>query len=70
MKVMLKAQASKYSLPVSVIAERKMSVLESIVYYLKTEYSLSYHDIALIIRRDDRTVWTVYQRALKKLKKH
>jgi len=68
MKVILKAPVSKYSLPVSTIAGRKLSVLESIVYNLRETYSLSYHEIALIMRRDDRTVWTVYYRALKKLK--
>jgi hypothetical protein len=68
MKMVLKAPVSKYKLPVSVVAERKLSVLESIVYYLKITHNLSYHDIAIIVRRDDRTVWTVYQRALKKMK--
>ncbi len=68
MKFTLKAAVSSYSLPVSVIADRRLSVLEGIVAYLKKTYGLAYHEIALIIRRDDRTVWTVYQRALKKLK--
>jgi len=68
MKVVLKTPVSKYKLPVSVIADRKMSVLENTVYHLKKTYNLSYHNIAIIIRRDDRTVWTVYDRALKKLK--
>lgn len=68
MKVILRAPVSKYSLPVSAIAGRKLSVLESIVYHLRKTYSLSYHEIALIMRRDDRTVWTVYNRALRKLK--
>lgn len=70
MKPLLKASVSKYSWPASIIANRKLSVLESIVYYIKTTYKLSYHDIAFIIKRDDRTVWTVYTRALKKLKKN
>lgn len=68
MKVMLKAPVSKYELPVLVLAQKKLSVLESIVYYIKKNYGLSYHDIALLIRRNDRTVWTVYNRALRKLK--
>jgi hypothetical protein len=66
MRMVLKARVSAYSLPVSVIADRKLSVLEGIVYYLRAAYGLSYHDVAVILRRDDRTVWTVYQRALKK----
>ena len=65
----LKVRVSKYFLPLSVIADKKLSVLETIVYYLKKTYSLSYHDIALLLRRDDRTIWTVYQRALKKGRK-
>lgn len=68
MKVVLKAPASKYSLPVSVLAQKKLSVLESIVSYLKKTYGLSNHDVAGLLMRDDRTVWTVYNRALKKLK--
>lgn len=67
MSFILKATASKYSLPLKVIAKRKLSVLESIAYYLKQTYSLSYHEVALLLKRDDRTVWTVYQRALRKL---
>jgi len=69
MKSVLKAPVSRYSLPVSVLTQKKLSVLESIVYYIRKNYSLSYHDIALLIRRDDRTVWTVYNRALEKLKR-
>ena len=65
----LSAPATKQSLPVKVIADRKLSVLESIVHHLKKTYGLQFHEIALMLRRDDRTVWTVYQRALKKLHK-
>ena len=67
MKARLKAPVSKYSVPLSVIADKRFSVLESIVYYLKKTYSLSYHEIAVLLRRDDRTIWTVYHRALKKI---
>lgn len=69
MKLVIKAPASKYNLPVSIISERKMSVLESITYYLRRNYDLSYHDVAELLKRDDRTIWTVYNRALRKLKK-
>ncbi len=69
LKRMLRVEDSKYMIPVSVIADKKLSVLEGIVYYLRTRHGLSYHDTAVLIRRDDRTVWTVHNRALKKLKK-
>jgi DNA-directed RNA polymerase specialized sigma24 family protein len=56
---------TRYSVPVSIFKDAKLSALESLVFYLKNTYSLSYHEIAVLIQRDDRTVWTVYQRALK-----
>lgn len=59
-----------YFIPISVIASRKLSTLESIVAFLKETYQLSYHEIAVLLHRNDRTVWTVYQRALKKKEDH
>ncbi len=53
-------------IPVDIFSNTKLSALEAIVSYLKEEFSLSYHEIALLLKRDDRTVWTVYQRARKK----
>jgi len=55
----------KFWIPLSIFS-LKLSAQESIVAYLKDELSLSYHQIALLLKRDDRTVWTVYQRARKK----
>jgi hypothetical protein len=53
-------------IPDYVIRDRSLSILEIIVKYLKEEYEFSYHDIALLLNRDDRTIWTVYNRASKK----
>ena len=43
--------------------------MESVVYYLKEELGKTYHEIAIYLNRDDRTIWTVYNRALDKKKK-
>ncbi len=59
-------EKSKYDFPVSIIQDKKVSILESIVKYLKEEYNLSYAKISRLIKRDQRTVWTVYKRAIKK----
>ena len=59
-------EISPYSLPVTILQDRKLSVLENIVSYLKDTFGLAYHKIALLLNRDDRTIWTVYQRAKKK----
>ena len=54
-------------IPLEVISNRKLSVLESIVFYLKEEKHLSYRKIASLLNRDDRTIWTCYSRAKKKI---
>ena len=59
-------EISPYSIPVSILKDRNISVLENIVAYLKDNFGLAYHKIAVLLNRDDRTIWTVYQRAKKK----
>ena len=49
-----------------VVLKKKKSLLTSLVVYFKEELNLSYHDIALLLKRDDRTIWTVYNRSKKK----
>ena len=61
-------EISPYSIPVSILQDRKLSVLENIAAYLKDTFALNYHSIAVLLNRDDRTIWTVYQRAKKKKK--
>ena len=61
-------EISPYYLPVSILKDRKLSVLENIVSYLKDTFGLTYAKIAVLLNRDDRTIWTVYQRAKKKKK--
>ena len=62
------AEISPYSIPVSILKDRKLSVLENIASYLKDTFNLNYHSIAVLLNRDDRTIWTVYQRAKTKKK--
>ena len=56
-------------LPPSIFQDRSLSVLESITEYLKDSKNFSYHEIAEIMNRDDRTIWTCYNRAKKKRSK-
>lgn len=62
------AEISPYSIPVSILKDRNLSVLENISAYLKDTFGLNYHSVAVLLNRDDRTIWTVYQRAKKKRK--
>lgn len=55
------------TIPLPLFANRKLSTLEHLVTYLKDALHLPYHMIAKTLERNDRTVWTVYQRAQHKL---
>ena len=56
------------NIPISVFSNRKLSVMENLVVYLK-QRGMKYSEIARLISRDERTVWTVYKRAMKKNEK-
>ncbi len=57
---------TRFKIPASLLKNRTFSTLEAIVMYLKENYNLNFHEIALLLKRDDSTIWTVYHRALKK----
>lgn len=65
-KQKLIAKESKFFVPVSIFADRKLSVLEAIISYLKDNYNLRYSEIAVLLNRDERNIWAVYNKALKK----
>ena len=64
-KTKIKIPLTKYFFPISIF-QNKLSILENIVVYLKDELGLSYHEIAVLLERNDRTIWTMYNRAIKK----
>lgn len=55
-----------YLIPISIFSNRKLSVLESLVSYLKDTQNLKFSQIAVLLNRDQRTIWTSYSRARKK----
>jgi len=59
---------STFQIPTSIFKDRKVSILEALVEYLKDKKELSYHEISILINRDERNIWTVYHRAKKKRK--
>src|SRR3989344_4348557 len=67
-KERLPIKESKFFIPVSALSIRKFSVLESIVHYLKNNFNLRYSQIANLLNRDERNIWAVYNRAVKKKK--
>jgi len=60
------AGKSQILIPVEIFQNRRFSILESLVSYLKQEQGISHKDIAKLINRNYRTVLTVYRRFRKK----
>lgn len=57
---------SKCFIPVSILKDEKYSALEAITRFLKDEFNLTYSEISDLIKRDQRTIWTVYNRSKRK----
>jgi hypothetical protein len=54
------------SICLSCFSEKKLGILEVLVKYLKENLFLKYHEIAVLLHRDDRTIWATYQKAKQK----
>lgn len=65
----LKIEESQLFIPLSIFTNRKFSVLESLVSYLKETHGLKYKEIAKLLNLNYKTITTVANRASKKRKK-
>ncbi len=52
-------------MPISIFNNKKLTILESIILYLK-EKGMKYSEIGELLNRDQRNIWTIYSRAVKK----
>jgi hypothetical protein len=57
-------------LPLGALQDTDFSVLENIALYFKNTVGLRYSEISRILKRDQRTIWTVYSKATKKLSRY
>jgi DNA-directed RNA polymerase specialized sigma24 family protein len=55
------------NIPSFVFRDRNLAALEAVVVYLKDSQGMTFAQIARLLSRDDRTIWTTYTRAKKKL---
>lgn len=53
------------SIPITIFTN-KLGGLEALSKYLKENLDLTYHEIALLLERNDRTIWTAYNKSTKK----
>ena len=65
LRELLKREKEGVVLPVSIFNER-LGMLESASLYLKDELKLSFNDIARLLKRNYKTIWTSYNMAKKK----
>lgn len=56
------------AMPLSLLSNRKLGSLEIVVKFMKENLSLSFSEISSIIKRDQRTIWTTYHKAISKHK--
>ena len=56
-------------IPCNVLRDRTLKVLEVLVEFLKDKKGMTYREIGELLNRDERTIWTVYNRAAKKRSK-
>ena len=61
-----KDMPSDLAIPTAIFLDRKASILESLAVYLKEEHSMNYAQIGRATNRDERNIWTAYNRAKKK----
>ena len=52
-------------IPVSIFT-KKLRILETLTKYLKEELELSYHQIGILLNRDERNIWHTYNSSRKK----
>ena len=60
--------SSEITVPISRFSNSNLTIFEGVVLFLK-EKGLTNHEVAVMLHRDDRTIWSVYDRAKKKSKK-
>jgi len=63
----IKDKQKVVSIPSYVLRYKSLGIIESVTKYLKEHMNLSYHQIALLLQRDDRVIWVTYNRAIKKI---
>jgi len=63
----LSVMKSEYDIPIEIFSDKKLSILEAIVAHMAKK--LSYDEIAVLLKRNKKTIITVYHRAKKKREK-
>jgi DNA-directed RNA polymerase specialized sigma24 family protein len=68
-KEALKIKDTEIHIPIEIFKDKKLTILESAIVYLK-EKGLKFSEISNVLSRDQRNIWTIHARASKKLNKN
>ena len=68
MKEPMEIKETKMFLPISIFKDERLTILESTIIYLR-EKGMKYSEIAKLLERDQRNIWTIYSRAIRKRNK-
>ena len=55
-------------IPSFIFRDKLIGILEAVAKYLKENLDMTYHEIAVLLNRDDRVIWVSYNKAIKKKK--
>jgi hypothetical protein len=53
--------------PCEIFSDRTLGPLECLVKHLRENQKMQFHEIAVLLKRDDSTIWSTYHNALRKL---
>jgi hypothetical protein len=62
-------QLEEVHIPAAVLDNRRLGILESVVKFLREEHDYTLAKIAVLLKRDNRTIWSTYERARRKVPK-
>ena len=65
-EVFVKGKEKALLIPISIFST-DLAPSEALIKYLKETQEISYHEISVLINRNERSVWASYQRAIKKI---
>lgn len=59
----------EFTIKTSIFHNLNLTIFEALVKYLKEEKNFNFHEISILLNRDERNIWTVYSNSLKKINK-
>ena len=58
------------NLKTEIFYNSNLTIFEAVVKFLKEEKNFNFHEISLLLNRNERNIWTVYKNSLKKSSKN